>query len=162
MLFGALQPVIGCWHPRWNAVIIFQDYQSPTANGGIITLNHPLAGITWQNDIELPHNWRLSANASWQSKGDKNNFRVTRTMFHSSIGIQHDFNLGRAGTLTIDARCYDLFNTSKSGATIYGLREITSYNPARRTFFLDLTWKFNEAQSKYRGSGAGDKQKARM
>ena len=27
---------------------------------------------------------------------------------------------------------------------------------------LDLTWKFNEARSKYRGSGAGEKQKARM
>ena len=35
-------------------------------------------------------------------------------------------------------------------------------NPARRTFTLDLTWKFNEARSKYRGSGAGEKQKARM
>ena len=27
---------------------------------------------------------------------------------------------------------------------------------------IDLTWKFNEARSKYRGSGAGEKQKARM
>ena len=35
-------------------------------------------------------------------------------------------------------------------------------NPARRTFVLDLTLKFNEARSKYRGSGAGEKQKARM
>ena len=35
-------------------------------------------------------------------------------------------------------------------------------NPARTTFSLDLTWKFNEARSKYRGSGAGAKQKARM
>ena len=40
--------------------------------------------------------------------------------------------------------------------------EKTTYNPARRTFMLDLTWKFNEARSKYRGSGAGEKQKARM
>ena len=35
-------------------------------------------------------------------------------------------------------------------------------NPTRRTFMLNLTWKFNEARSKYRGSGAGEKQKARM
>ena len=40
--------------------------------------------------------------------------------------------------------------------------ELTTHNPARRTFVLDLTWKFNEARSKYRGSGAGEKQKARM
>jgi hypothetical protein len=42
------------------------------------------------------------------------------------------------------------------------MRELTAFNPARRTFALDLTWKFNEARSKYRGSGAGEKQKARM
>jgi hypothetical protein len=36
------------------------------------------------------------------------------------------------------------------------------HNPSRRTFTLDLSWKFNEAHSKYRGSGAGEKQKARM
>ncbi len=35
-------------------------------------------------------------------------------------------------------------------------------HPTRRTFTLDLTWKFNEAQSKYRGKGAGEQQKARM
>ena len=59
-------------------------------------------------------------------------------------------------------RCYDIFNTNKNGGNIYGIREISVYNPARRTFSLDLTWKFNEARSNYRGSGAGDKQKARM
>jgi len=40
--------------------------------------------------------------------------------------------------------------------------DLATNNPARRTFILDLTWKFNEPRSKYRGKGAGDKQKARM
>ena len=53
-------------------------------------------------------------------------------------------------------------NTNKTDATIYGIRELSVSNPARRTFLIDLVWKFNEARSKYRGSGAGDKQKARM
>jgi hypothetical protein len=64
--------------------------------------------------------------------------------------------------LTADVRCYDVFNTDKTDAIIYGIRELTSSNPARRTCMIDLTWKFNEARSKYRGSGAGEKQKARM
>ena len=50
----------------------------------------------------------------------------------------------------------------KTDAIVYGYRELTTHNPARRTFVLDITWKFNEARSKYRGSGAGEKQKARM
>ncbi|MBO4660840.1 MAG: hypothetical protein J5610_05225 [Prevotella sp.] len=66
------------------------------------------------------------------------------------------------GTVTFDLRCYDPLNCAKSEGRIYGMREITTANPARSTFMLDITWKFNEARSKYRGSGAGDKQKARM
>ncbi len=76
--------------------------------------------------------------------------------------MQRDFNLRRVGQLTLDVRCVDLFNTNKTDATIYGIRELTVHNPARRTFLINLTWKFNEARSKYRGSGAGEKQKARM
>jgi hypothetical protein len=76
--------------------------------------------------------------------------------------VQRDFNLRHLGQLTLDVRCVDLFNTNKTDATIYGIRELTVQNPARRTFLINLTWKFNEARSKYRGSGAGEKQKARM
>ena len=76
--------------------------------------------------------------------------------------MQRDFNLRHLGQLTLDVRCVDLFNTNKTDATIYGIRELTVHNPARRTFLINLTWKFNEARSKYRGSSAGEKQKARM
>ena len=76
--------------------------------------------------------------------------------------MQRDFNLRHLGQLTLDVRCVDLFNTNKTDATIYGIRELTVHNPARRTFLINLTWKFTEARSKYRGSGDGEKQKARM
>ena len=81
---------------------------------------------------------------------------------YSNVGLQRDLNLKRMGTLTFDLRCSDIFHTNKTDAIVYGYRELTTHNPARRTFVLDLTWKLNEARSKYRGSGAGEKQKARM
>ncbi|MBO7608670.1 MAG: TonB-dependent receptor [Muribaculaceae bacterium] len=156
------RPVIGCWHPQWSAFAVFQNYKTPCADGSILTLNHPYLNLVWQNDIELPKRFRLNASIVWSSRGDYNNFRLTKTRFNSTLGVQRDFSLGRLGTLTADLRCIDIFNTSKTGAVIYGVREIYTYNPARRTFMLDLTWKFNTARSKYRGSGAGEKQKARM
>ena len=156
------RPVIGCWHPQWSAFVVFQNYKTPCADGSILTLNHPFMNLVWQNGIELPKGFRLSAVMVWASRGDYNNFRLTKTRFNTSLGIQRDFSLGRMGTLTADLRCNDIFNTNKAGAVIYGIREISTYNPARRTFMLDLTWKFNAAGSKYRGSGAGEKQKARM
>ena len=156
------RPTFGCWHPTWFIYAQWQNYQSPCADGSEITLNHPYVNMGWDNTVELPHGWRLSAGMRLASKGDVNNFRLNRTAFRSDLGVQRDFNLRSLGTLTADLRCYDIFNTNKSAGIIYGIREITAYNPARRTFSLDLTWKFNEARSKYRGSGAGERQKARM
>ncbi len=158
----SLRPVIGCWHPMWNLMILFQNYKTLCADGSIITLNHPIVDFFWNNDIELPHDWRLNASMHLLSKGDHDNFRVTHAPFGVTLGVQRDFNLHRLGTLTIDARCDNIFNTNKTGVTVFGPRETTAINPARRTFMLDLTWKFNTTRSNYRGSGAGDKQKARM
>ena len=156
------RPTIGKWHPMWYAFTVFQNYKTPTADGTIKTLNDPYVTLIWNNDIELPHSFRLSANAQWASKGDYNNFSITAQRFDLTLGMQRDFNLRRLGQLTLDVRCVDILNTNKTDAVIYGIRELTTFNPARRTFVLDLIWKFNEARSKYRGSGAGEKQKARM
>jgi len=155
-------PTIGKWHPLWYAFAMFQNYKSPTADGSVLTLTRPYLTFVWQNDIELPKDFRLHAAAQWANKGDYNNNRIISNRFNVELGIQRDFNLRRLGQLTLDVRCVDIFNTNKTDATLYGFRELTVHNPARRTFLIDLVWKFNEARSKYRGSGAGEKQKARM
>ena len=150
------------WHPMWYAFVLFQNYKSPTADGSVLTLTRPYLTFVWQNDIELPKDFRLHAAAQWANKGDYNNNRITSNRFNAELGVQRDFNLHRLGQLTLDVRCVDIFNTNKTDAIIYGIRELSVNNPARRTFIVDLVWKFNEARSKYRGSGAGEKQKARM
>ncbi len=161
-IIPSLRPVIGCWHPTWSIFTVFQNYKAPRADGSVITLNHPLFQFSWDNDIELPNNWRLNVVVQCVAKGDYNNFRLSRGRFYSGMGVQRDIDLRHLGSLTIDLRCHDLFNTNKTEAIIYGPRELTTANPARRTFALYLTWKFNSASSKYRGTGAGEKQKARM
>ena len=150
------------WHPTWSVVAMFQNYKSPTATGEVITLSQPWFNGSWRNTIELPHDFRLSADVEWATKGEYNNFHLTKSRIFGSFGVQKDFHLRRLGSLTADLRCIDIFNTNKTDAVIYGYRDLKVHNPARRTFSLDLTWKFNEARSKYRGSGAGEKQKARM
>ena len=159
---ASARPTIGCWHPTWAVVAMFQNYKSPTATGEMKTLNQPWFNGSWRNIIELPRDLRLTADLEWATKGEYNNFHITKPRIVGSLGVQKDFHLRRFGSLTADLRCIDLFNTNKTDAILYGYRELTVHNPARRTFMLDLTWKFNEARSKYRGSGAGEKQKARM
>ena len=159
---ASARPTIGFWHPTWAVVAMFQNYKSPTATGEMKTLNQPWFNGSWRNIIELPRDLRLTADLEWATKGEYNNFHITKSRIVGSLGVQKDFHLRRFGSLTADLRCIDLFNTNKTDAILYGYRELTVHNPARRTFMLDLTWKFNEARSKYRGSGAGEKQKARM
>ena len=161
-IIPSLQPVIGRWHPTWSVFTVFQNYKTPCADGSVLTLNHPLLQLSWNNDIELPRDWRLNLTAQWVSKGDYNNFRVSRSRFYAGIGVQRDVNLRHLGSLTVDVRSHDIFNSSKAEAIIFGPRELTTANPARRSFALYLTWKFNKVSSKYRGTGAGEKQKARM
>ena len=162
----SLRPIVKLgkvtWHPTWSLFAVFQNYKSPCADGSIVTLNHPFVSTSLQNDFEMTKNLRLNASVSFGSKGDYNNYRINHTSVSTSLGVQYDINLRTLGTLNIDARCYDPFHTSKNGGIIYGYRELTIYHPTRRTFMVDVTWKFNEARSKYRGSGAGEKQKARM
>ena len=154
--------MIGCWHPTWFVYLLFQNYKAPTAHGTTITLDHPYLHLGWDNTIELPKGWRINAGARFSPKGDVGNFRLLKAQGHLDLGVQHDINLRRMGLLTLDLRCNDVFNSDETKATLYGPRELIVFNPTRRTFVINLTWKFNEARSKYRGSGAGEKQKARM
>ena len=155
-------PTIGCWHPTWYLYLLFQNYKAPTAYDTTITLDRPYLQIGWDNTIVLPKGWRINAGLRFTPKGDVGNFRLLKAQGRGDIGVQHDINLRRLGSLTFDLRCNDLFNTDETKATLYGPRELTVLNPTRRTFMVNLTWKFNEARSKYRGSGAGEKQKSRM
>lgn len=124
-IYAYVCPVIGCWHRAWSVYAYFQNYKSPCADGSVKALDRPYFNFSWQNDIELPKGWRLSANFTGCPKGEMNNFSVERARFRADFGVQRDISLRRVGQ-------------------------------------LNLAWKLNEAGSKYRGSGAGEKLKARM
>ena len=50
----------------------------------------PEITLIWNNDIEMPHSFRLSANAQWASKGYYNNFSITAQRFNLTLGVQRD------------------------------------------------------------------------
>ncbi len=162
VLNASYRPVIGVWHPMASVSWVMQNYKTLTADGTEKTMNHPLWLFVWNNDIELPVNFRLNAFVQFRTKGDYDNRRADAVSCNVGVGLQRDFDLKAMGKLTADLRCYDIFNTNKSEITMFGIRELTSFNPARRYFSLTVTWKFNEARSKYRGTGAGKEQRERM
>lgn len=162
MLTVSARPTIGFWHPIWMASFVAQDYKTLTLDGTMMTLNRPYVWLGWNNDFVLPHDWRINAVVNLTGKGDYMTYRMIENNWYTSLGVQKDINTRHLGKFTIDLRCHDPFNIQKVGNIVYGLRQIEGHNPAKRTFSLDVTWRFNEAQKKYKGSGAGDSQKNRM
>lgn len=162
VLSASYRPIIGRWHPTWSIGWVMQNFKALTAAGDEKVLDHPFWQLGWNNDIELPAQFRLNAFVQVRTRGDYNNVRTDRAACNVGLGIQRDFDLKSRGRLTADLRCYDIFNSYESKVTIFGIREMTSFTPARRYFALTLTWKFNEAKSKYRGTGAGLEQRERM
>ena len=155
-------PKIGIWHPMWQASLVLQNYKTLTLDGSMTTLNRPYIWAGWNNDFMLPHDWRINANVNLTSKGDYMTYRMTENTWNTTLGIQKDVNTHALGKFTFDFRCYDPFNIQKTANIVYGIRQIESRSKAMRTFTLDITWRFNEAQKKYRGTGAGESQKKRM
>ncbi len=156
------RPQIGFWHPMWQASFVTQNYKSLTLDGSMTTLSHPYIWAGWNNDFVLPHDWRINANVNITTKGDYMTYRMTSNSLNMDFGIQRDLNTRSLGKFTFDLRCYDPFNIHKSASTVYGIRQIESHSKAMRTFTLDITCRVNEAQKKYRGTGAGEKQKRRI
>ncbi|WP_407401029.1 outer membrane beta-barrel protein [Sodaliphilus sp.] len=156
------RPVISFWHPVFSAYVSFQDYKQMDMTGKTVTMNRPLVQLSWSNDFVLPRNYRLYLNMFGSTCGDYSNFRITRGKFTTVLGAQREFSLGQAGRLNVDMRVIDPFCTNVNKGTIMGVRELDCYNPAKTTFELNVTWKFNEAQKKYKGTGAGENMKQRM
>lgn len=156
------RPTFGLWHPMWSAGIIFQDYETQRSDGTIVKLNHPLAQVRWNNDLTFPHDWMLSVNMQLMTKGDYLSYRMGRAALNSNFKVRKDIGLGKMGTLTCALEIEDPFCLNKRESLYFGPRDLTSINPTRTSYQLNLTWKFNEASKKYRGGGAGSKQKSRM
>ncbi len=155
-------PSIGIWHPMWQASLVLQNYKSLTLDRSMITLNRPYVWAGWNNDFVLPHDWRINVNVNLTTKGDYMTYRMIENSWYTNLGIQKDINTRSLGKFTFDFRCSDPFNIQKTANIVYGIRQIESHSKAMRTFTLDITWRYKEAQKKYRGTGEGESQKKRM
>lgn len=162
VLAAYARPSVSFWHPVFSASLLMQDYKQLDMHGEIVTMNHPSANFSFSNDFMLPRDYRFYVNMYLNTRGDFGNYRMNNVRFTSVIGVQREFSLGKAGRLNVDMGVIDPLCTSRTNATIMGMRELVCTNPARATFEVNMTWKFNEAQKKYKGTGAGDSLKKRM
>lgn len=115
-----LQPKIGIWSPMLHAHVHKQWFDMPLASGKD-RLKKPLASITLNNTLVLPHDWIMRLNALWHSRGAERNIYYYSSDCRMDVSIQK--NLPRQG-LTLILNAYNLLRGSYNDQSRY----VQAYN----------------------------------
>ena len=154
-----LSPVIGKWSPRWGVQVQRYDCKVDTPQG-VETFDNPLAILSWRNTVKFTDSFWINADAYYQTKCQPINAEYLENSWYMSLNLYKGFQNNR---MSLQLQVTDLFNTRKSHVLVYsGLRTMELEDEMRRTVSLTFRYKFNPTKSKYKGTGAGQSQKARM
>lgn len=156
----SLSPKIGMWSPQFTAGMVKQWLDLYTGIG-IEKLNKPLFQVSLNNGFSLP--WGMTANLdmAYQSTGNIQNVYLYRNTFALDLGITKSF-FNNALTLKIAGS--DLLHLRNNGVHLYSNRmELLQYNICdTRELEVTLRYNFNVAKKRYKGTGAGNAEKARL
>lgn len=155
-----LAPTIArIWRPQFTLSASFQDYHTQALDYSSLNLNRPIFTVKWQNFITLPKGFTLMPSFGFTSKGDTGNMRLNNNSYSMDISVRKSFLKDK---LLITLNATNPFEWANNDITVYGARELHTDKHNLRSFYAHVVFRFNAAQSKYKGTGAGEAQKARM
>jgi hypothetical protein len=157
-----LAPTIGFWSPQLTTSLIKQWLWVDSYKGRI-GLTSPFCQINFTNTFDMGHDLTVSLRFELLTKGDMSNLHFARNLWRSNASVQKSW---MKKCLTLRGEIADIFKTwhrSNALVTYTGEHDTTySVHDSYRYGRVTLTYKFNTARSKYRGTGAGESQKNRM
>ncbi|MCQ2110167.1 MAG: TonB-dependent receptor [Bacteroidaceae bacterium] len=140
------------------------DLEDPRVAGGIRTANFtkPIYILQLFNTLSLPKSWSAELSTVYQSKGDSQNMSLMSDQFILGAAVQKSFLKNDALTLRLSYD--DILHDAKSHVLMdCGYYQINQYNRMMTSLVkATLRYRFNTAQSKYRGTGAGQEVKDRF
>ena len=118
--------------------------------------------LQFDNSFRFKHSWLLEAGYQYLSRMNVANVETLRPMQSASLSIQKSFLKDEA--LTVRLTWADIFNSSVEYAHVdYGRYIINqssdNFNPC---ILLRVSYRFNSASNKYKGTGAGESVKSRL
>ena len=169
MVMVNLTPTIGPWtmnytfgiQPQWLSI----DVQDPRVATGTRTTkfnDKPVCFAQLQNTFTLNHGWQLELGAGISTKGYTENIYLNKAVFDLEAAVQK--KLLKDGALVLRLEGTDLAGLANYDVkTDFGNHFIYQTNKmdSQRVKF-SVRYNFNTAQSKYRGTGAGQDNKKRM
>ena len=152
------QPVIGVWSPTYVAGV-----QQSWLNVGNLSFNDkPIWIAQLNNAFRFGKGWQMELNGEYHSPGYSANVLVLNHYLDISAAVQK--SLLSDGSLVIRLAASDLANRGNNNVMVdrshYRVNQNNRMDTQRIT--LSIRYRFNSAQSKYKGTGAGADAKARM
>lgn len=156
-----ISPKIGCWQTNTTASFGFRD-QNTRPLGITHKWNDLLTSFNSSNSFSLPHDWMFNVT------GDISPYARTGSAKVKTSG-QVDLRLNKSflknNSLNVALVAKDVFKTAYIQMTAYGGINISTtfkeYRDVRR-FGVDVSYKFNATNSRYKGSHAGQSERNRL
>ena len=152
-------PRLGLYQPSLTLGMI-KDWIKIPSPIGFITPRNPFFLVQFNNNFQIIPTLTANVNFNFTSRGDMENVTLTEPGYLLDIGATKTFLNDR---LSIKVTGHNLLNSQEHYKLRYGLRTAcqTQRRDAREVEFT-VRYKFNAAQSKYKGTGAGASEKERL
>lgn len=158
--FLSITPQIGIWYGQFNAGIVKQWLHLDASTDRQV-MNRPVFVSTINSIFKFPHEWNLSCDMTYQSKGDDENNYLLRSYFVGNAGIVKTWFKDK---ISLKLSVSDMFHSAKYGELMYCNRFQSSQisRSDSRNISLTFRYKFNIVPNKYKGTGAGNDEKSRL
>ncbi len=161
MQLYASKEVTKWWKPEFGVGFRKQWFETETTQGRRM-LDKPVWNVQAGSDFTLPAGFLVTLKFDWENSPQRLNVETLANSWVMRFIVYKGFLDNR---LNLQLYVNDIFNTNRSESITYlgSVRDMYQWTkPCSRSVTLTLRYNFNAARSKYRGTGAGNKQKARM
>ena len=164
-----LTPTVGCWNmnytlgvqPQWLSITV--DDPREASGKRVTTFNgKPIFFVQMQNTVTLKGGWQLELGGQINSRGYSQNLYLRNAYVDVTAAVQK--TLLKDGSLVLRLEGADLLGMAHYDVdSDFGSHTIMQTNRMdTQKIKFSVRYNFNVAPSKYRGTGAGADEKARM
>ena len=167
--FVNLTPTVGHWNlnytfgvqPQWLTITV-ADPREPSGYRETKFNDKPICFAQLLNTLNLDGGWQFELGGLVQSKGYSGNLLVTNVYSNVTAAVQK--TLLKDASLVLRLEGNDILGTTDMNVdSDFGSHTITQTNRMdQQRIKFSVRYSFNTAQSKYRGTGAGQDSKSRM
>ena len=156
----AATPTIGIWYPRLTLALVKQ-WLTMDSLGKEVKLNQALPVVQFGNTLTLPKGFTVNCDYTFQGKGDSRVYHILKATNTLNASVRKSF---LKNALAVEVFANDILDDQDAEMRMYSKAySLRQWNKmSMRTYGITLRYNFNTTQSKYKGTGAGASQKARM